>query len=127
MENAPGSFKDLRVWQRSMDLVSVVYQTSRNFPKDELYSLANQIRRAAVSISSNIAEGHGRKSPKEFAMFLRNANGSLREVETQVLVAERLGYIDAATTMQVIDLIEEVARMLYGLIQYQSRRATVPR
>jgi four helix bundle protein len=88
-----GSFQDLRVWQRSMELVTAIYKVTQQFPRDEIYSLTSQIRRAAISIPSNIAEGHGRGTTREFAMFLRNANGSLKELETQLILAQNLGFI----------------------------------
>jgi four helix bundle protein len=117
-----GSFKELLVWQRSIELVTAIYTVSRQFPRDEIYALTNQIRRAAVSIPSNIAEGHGRRTAREFSMFLRNANGSLKEVETQLIVAGKLGYINSVTEQGIAKTIEEVGRMLHGLIQYQSAR-----
>jgi len=84
------SYKDLIVWQKAMDLVEMVYQVTRSFPKDELYGLTNQLRRAAVSVPSNIAEGQAHNSTAEFRNFLSIAHGSLAEVETQLLIAERL-------------------------------------
>jgi four helix bundle protein len=119
--NRLGSFRELRVWQRSMELVTTVYEITKQFPRDEIYGLTSQIRRAAVSVPSNIAEGHGRGTTREFAMFLRNANGSLKEVETQVLVSRRLNYIDSPTEISILEIVSDVGRMLHGLMQYQAR------
>ena len=85
-------FKDLIVWQKAMDLVASVYRVTDGFPKREVYSLTDQIRRAAVSVPSNIAEGQAHFNKGEFVHFLRHANGSLAELETQLLLAERLEY-----------------------------------
>jgi four helix bundle protein len=87
------SHKDLKVWQESMTLVTQIYKVSEDFPKHEIYGLSSQIRRAAVSIPSNIAEGAGRKGENEFTRFLFIALGSLSEVETQLEISHRLGYI----------------------------------
>ena len=88
------SHKDLKVWQESMTLVTQIYKISEDFPKHEVYGLSSQIRRAAVSIPSNIAEGAGRKGENEFTRFLYIALGSLSEVETQLEISERLNYIN---------------------------------
>ena len=98
------SHKDLKVWQESMTLVIKIYKVSENFPKHEVYGLSSQIRRAAVSIPSNIAEGAGRKGGKEFARFLYIALGSLSEVETQLEISKRLDYIKN---------IEEINKSIY--------------
>src|SRR5713101_373268 len=87
------SYKDLVAWQKSMDLVTATYRATAKFPKDELFGLTSQARRAAVSIPSNIAEGQGRLSEREFRYFLGQARGSLMELETQLQVAENLGYL----------------------------------
>lgn len=89
------SYKDLVVWQKAMKLVTDVYAATKKFPKDEAFGLSSQARRAAVSIPSNIAEGQARLSEKEFRYFLGNARGSLMELETQIQVAENLGYLEA--------------------------------
>src|SRR3989442_2311607 len=102
------NYRELIVWQKAMDLVEEVYKSSRDFPREEIYALTSQIRRAAVSIPSNIAEGQGRKSRSEFLHHLSIANGSLREVETQTLTAHRLRYIAQATTDDVMNLAAEV-------------------
>jgi four helix bundle protein len=113
---ATRNFKDLVAWQRAMDLVEAVYEITRQFPKDELYGLTSQIRRAAVSIPSNIAEGEGRGSPNEFVRFLSIAYGSLREVETQLLIATRLKYLEEAAAAKAQSLCDETGRILNGLM-----------
>lgn len=110
-------YRELIVWQRSMDLVAEVYRLTQQFPSAEVYGLVNQIRRAAVSIPSNIAEGQGRGKAVEFARFLRIANGSRQEVETQILIAERLGYVDQQATTHTCALIHEIGRLLAGLLK----------
>jgi four helix bundle protein len=120
-----GSFQDLRVWQRSMELVTSIYKVTQQFPRDEIYSLTSQIRRAAISIPSNIAEGHGRGTTREFAMFLRNANGSLKELETQLILAQNLGFIPKEHASNTELIVQDVGRMLHGLIKYQTSRSPV--
>jgi len=100
-----------------MDLVEGVYRVTRSFPKEELYALTNQIGRAAVSIPSNIAEGQGRGGNKEFHQFLRVSYGSLREVETQLLIAERMQYLNAEQVNSLLDLAGEVGRLMQGLMK----------
>lgn len=109
-------FKDLIVWQKAMDLVVELYRVTENFPKREVYSLTDQIRRAAVSVPSNIAEGQAHFSKAEFLHFLRHSSGSLAELETQILLAERLHYTDHAQTESLIKQIVEVGKLLNGLI-----------
>jgi len=109
-------FKDLIAWQKSIDLVMDVYATTKEFPKEELYGLTSQLRRAAVSVPSNIAEGQERHSQKDFRHFLRHAKGSLAEVETQIVVARKLGYGSDAPLASLEKRIGEVGRILSGLI-----------
>ena len=111
------SYKDLVAWQQAMELVELIYELSAKWPKSELYGLVSQVRRAAVSVVSNIAEGQGRNSRGEFLQFLGNARGSLLETETQILVAERLKYVNAEESQRVVDKIDRVSRLLYGLMQ----------
>ena len=99
-----------------MDLVQAVYDVSRGFPKDEVYGLTSQLRRAAVSIPSNIAEGQGRSSDREFHKFLSIAHGSLRELETQILIAERLVYLTSETRESMFGRTAEVGRPIQGLM-----------
>ena len=93
MTNTVKSFHDLVAWQKAMELVTEIYKVSQKFPKEEMFGLTSQIRRAAVSIPSNIAEGRGKSSTGEFQQFLYHARGSLAEVETQLLIAINLGYL----------------------------------
>jgi four helix bundle protein len=116
MANEVRSYKDLVAWQKSMDLVTAVYQVSQGFPKEEIFGLVSQIRRAAVSVPSNIAEGHARTSKKEFQYFLSNARGSLAELETQLTIAHQLAYIDETGINQLLDRLGEVGRILNGLL-----------
>jgi four helix bundle protein len=99
-----------------MELVELVYAATRDFPKHEIYGLANQMRRAAVSVPSNIAEGQARFSTRDFRHFLRLSRGSLAELETQVLIAQRLKYVDQTSSDTVLSSIDEVSRILSGLI-----------
>jgi four helix bundle protein len=110
------SYRDLVAWQKSMDLVTAVYSATGSFPRDEIYGLTSQIRRAAVSIPSNIAEGQGRYGAAEFRHFLRTATGSLMELETQLLIAERLQYISSEEGRQLLGAASEVGKILNGLI-----------
>ena len=112
--------KDLEVWKQSIDLVSTVYRISKTFPHEERYGLANQMRRAAVSIPSNIAEGAGRGSRKEFSQFLHIALGSLSEVETQIIIAKRLGYLDDSGDIE--EQIQTVRKLILGLVRYLRAR-----
>jgi len=109
------NYQELIVWQRAMDLVEDVYKTTKDFPREELYALTGQIRRAAVSIPSNIAEGQGRRTTADFLRHLSIAYGSLREVETQALIARRLDYIVQARLEEVMNRAGEVGRLLNGL------------
>jgi four helix bundle protein len=111
------SYRDLRVWQNAMDLVERVYGETRSFPREELYGLTSQMRRAAVSIPSNIAEGKGRSTDRDRSLFFCHARGSLLELETQVLIAQRLKYLTPPRTEALINLSAELGRMLNSLIQ----------
>jgi len=111
------SFRDLRVWKEAMDLVSASYSLSSGFPKEELYGLTSQLRRAAISIPANIAEGYGRENTGSYVQFLRIAQGSLRELQTHVLLAERLGFADVHGVGPVLEKCETVSKMLNGLIR----------
>jgi len=109
-------YKDLIAWQKAMDLVTAVYAMTDAFPKREVYSLTDQIRRAAVSVPSNIAEGQAHFHHREFLHFLQHSRGSLAELETQILIAQRLKYVTDTDTEPVFQQIEEVGRILNGLI-----------
>jgi four helix bundle protein len=116
------SYKDLVAWQKSMELVTATYRATAGFPKDELFGLTSQLRRAAVSIPSNIAEGQGRLSEKEFRYFLGQARGSLMEVETQLQIAENLGYLQTEQTRPLLQSCAEVGRILNGLLASVSKQ-----
>ena len=109
-------YKDLIIWQKSRLLVRTVYILTRKLPKEELFGLTNQVRRAVVSIPSNIAEGFNRGSDKEFIHFLRIAKGSAAEVETQLILCVDLGYLDSDDIVETIKLYNEILRMLGTLI-----------
>lgn len=109
-------FRDLLVWQKSMALAREVYALTGLFPKEEVFGLSSQMRRAAVSIPSNIAEGQGQLTDKGFTLFLCHARGSLYELETQVELAESLGYLDKQRLQQTLSSCQEVGRMLHGLV-----------
>jgi len=111
------AFQDLIVWQRAMELTVRVYELSRTFPKDELYGLTSQLRRASVSVASNIAEGRGRINEGEFRQFLGIAQGSTFEVQTQLLVARQLKLGDEAMLRKAEALCIETSKMLGALIQ----------
>ncbi len=112
--------KDLDVWKRAMDLVEQVYVLTSSFPSSEIYGLTNQLRRAAVSIPSNIAEGSSRNGDKELLYFLNVANGSIAEIETQLLIGVRLKYVDQQN--EIFDLITEVRKLLLGFRNYVKRK-----
>ncbi|MCF6308747.1 MAG: four helix bundle protein [Flavobacteriaceae bacterium] len=112
--------KELDVWKKSMSLVTLIYKISNDFPKTEIYGLTSQIRRAAVSIPSNIAEGSGRKGDKELIQFISIALGSLSEVETQYLIAINLTYIKEDKT--VLSEMTEVKKLLLGFRNYLHRK-----
>jgi four helix bundle protein len=110
-------YKDLIVWQRSKALASEIYRITENFPKSELYGLTSQVRRAAVSVPSNIAEGQGRLTRGEFQQFLGHARGSLLELETQLSIAVDLRFLDAREFAAVEPRIAEINRLLNGLLE----------
>ena len=110
------SYQELLVWQKSMELVTIVYQLTKLLPKEEIYALANQMRRAAVSIPSNIAEGQARNSTKEFVNFLSIARGSNAEVETQLMICVRLKFLTQSQIEMALNLCGEVGKMLNALI-----------
>ena len=117
------SYRQLIAWQKAMVFVREIYETTRLFPREELYGLTNQLRRAAVSVPSNIAEGQARFSPKEFRHFLSHARGSLVEIETQILIAEELGFLPSAKSKPLLASAAELGRVLNGLIASIKRAA----
>ena len=116
-------YSDLIAWQKAMDLVAEVYRATAKFPRSEVYGLASQLRRAAVSVPSNIAEGYCRSGRREFAHALSISLGSLGEVETQVLIAERLGYLPVESRTEMMNLSAETSRIIVGLINSMERHA----
>ncbi len=111
-------YKDLVVWQKAIQLVTEIYQVTRKFPNDELFGLTSQLRRAAVSIPSNIAEGQAQLSKGDFRRFLGHARGSLAELETQITIAQNLNFLLKDEELKLLDLIAEVGRILNGLITF---------
>jgi four helix bundle protein len=111
------SYRDLVVWQKAIELVMLVYTLTKRFPKEEVFGLTSQIRRAAVSVPSNIAEGQGRLTKKDFRHFLGQARGSLLELETQLLIASKLGYLEESGFRLFLANSGEVSRMLHRLIE----------
>lgn len=109
------SYRELIVWQKAMELVERVYRMTRVFPKEERYGLSIQIQRAAVSIPSNIAEGHARSSTKEYRNFLSISQGSTAEVETQAMIAVKLDYVTEKQTETIMSLLDEISRMLTAI------------
>jgi four helix bundle protein len=116
------SYQDLAVWQKGMQLVTSVYSVTRTFPREEMYGLTSQIRRAVVSVPANIAEGWGRRSTKEYIQFLRIARGSLLELGTLLLIAVNLGYLTTEKAETMLDQVQEISRMLSGLMSSLNRR-----
>jgi four helix bundle protein len=110
-----GGYKDLLVWQKGIKLVKEIYRATRDFPPDEKWGLVAQMRRAAISIPSNIAEGQARRTTKEFIQFISIAEGSVAEVDTQLIIAYELGYCDRATTDPISCMLEELRKMLNSL------------
>ena len=109
------SHRDLLVWQRAMDFVVEVYKLTQSFPREELYGLTSQVRRAAVSVPANIAEGHARATAKDYTSFVSIARGSLMESQTLLQIAIRLGFTEATSCERALDLCEEISKMLTSL------------
>ena len=116
------SYRDLVAWQRAMDLVDDVYACVRSFPSDELFGLTTQMRRAATSIPNNIAEGHGRFSLRDFRQFLRKARGSALELETEIIIAKRQGFISTESEYALLEKAGLVGRLINGLIRHITKR-----
>jgi len=115
-------FRELHVWQRGMDIVETVYRVSAAFPKSELYGLTGQVRRAAVSVPSNVAEGHTRASTKEYLNHVSMAQASLAEVETQVEIASRLGYLASTNLSALLEQTAVLGKQLYALRNALAKR-----
>jgi four helix bundle protein len=119
-----GGHRDLLVWQRAMKLVKDIYTQTAEFPRHERYGLASQLRRAAVSVPSNLAEGASRNSTGEFRQFIGNSRGSLAEVETQLEIARDLGYVSGDSAERLLREVDEISRMLAGLRDWSDRAAS---
>lgn len=113
--------RDLIAWQKAMQLVTDIYRASRTFPKDELYGLTSQLRRSAVSVPSNLAEGHGRTSRADFHRFIAQARGSLLGVETQLEIARNLGYLSHTSAATLLSEASEVGRIINGLRSWSEK------
>lgn len=111
------NYKELKIWQRSVELATLVYSATANFPKQEQYGLTQQMRRAAVSIGTNIAEGAGRKGDKEFSYFLNVAYGSIYELETQLIISVNLGFLSKQDSEKLEVEIGEIQKMIFTLIK----------
>ena len=113
--------KNLEAWKQSVGLVVEIYKITKEFPNQEMYGITNQVRRAAISVPSNIAEGAARQTKKEFANFLHVAQGSLSELDTQIEIASRLGYIDIQSRKVLEDRMQPIDKMITGLIRHLSK------
>ena len=111
--------KDLMVWKESIDLVSLIYEKTKSFPKDELFALTSQIRRSAISIPSNIAEGAARESNREFLRFLYISLGSVSELDTQLIIANNLSFLIGEDHIRINEKLNEIGKMLTGLIKFR--------
>ena len=121
------SYRELKVWQRSYELCKQVYRISRGFPSEERFGLASQMRRAAVSVPSNIAEGHDRNTTREYLRFLWTARGSIAELETQLMLSRDLEIASTVDVNTALRELDEIGRMLRGLIRSLSTEQVVPR
>jgi len=114
------SFKGLEVWKEAIEIGKRVYEVTKDFPKSEMYGLVSQLRRAVVSVSSNIAEGCGRRTDKDFVNFLHIAMGSIREVESQLFISKELGYLDNIKLIELEKELDSLGKKLMGFINYIS-------
>lgn len=109
------NYKELKIWQKSVDLAVLIYEATKAFPKEELYGITSQVRRSAISIPSNIAEGAGRNSKKDFNKFLGISNGSSCELDTQLIIAHRINFLDKAALESMQQEITEIQKMNWAL------------
>jgi four helix bundle protein len=116
------SYQDLRVWREAMSLAEACYRLTKKFPREELFGLTSQIRRSAASIAANIAEGHGRENTGSFVQFLRVAQGSLKELEAHLLLAQRVGIATEAALKPLLDSCQSEGKMLHVLIRSLQRK-----
>ena len=117
------TYRDLVAWQKGIELVTAIYRATQVFPREEMYGLTSQLRRAAVSVPSNIAEGQARYSHHEFQHFLRTARGSLAEVETQLVIARNLEYLPETAMQELMKSTAELGRILNGLVAAVEKRS----
>jgi four helix bundle protein len=110
------NYKDLDAWKTGCELTKLIYQVTRQFPKEEMFGLTSQLRRSAVSVPSNIAEGYGRGARSEYARFLKISRGSLNELETQLIISEQLEFLSADQMKNILDILQKSFRILQGLI-----------
>ncbi|MGA2466114.1 MAG: four helix bundle protein [Thermodesulfobacteriota bacterium] len=122
MKDSFKSYRDLEVWQKSMGLAKEVYQVTSSFPTDEKFGLTNQMRRAAVSIPSNLAEGHARSGTQEFKHFISMAIGSVAELETQILLSAELGYLNENRKSDLFEQLDIIGKMLRGLYKSLNKK-----
>ncbi len=122
LQKTPGTYQDLRVWQRAMELAETCYAARGQFPREEIYGLTSQIRRAATSVVANIAEGYGRESRGDFIRFLRASQGSLKELETHVILCRRIGVGAEEDLGHMAKGCEEVGKMLRAFVRYLEAR-----
>ena len=115
MENKPQNYKDLNVWKKGLDLAKLIYPPTARFPREERFGLVSQMRRAAVSIPSNIAEGQARHTTGEFIQFISHAEGSVAELNTQLILANELKFCSPESAVPASELLEDLRRMLNGL------------
>jgi four helix bundle protein len=123
-ESTINSYRDLRVWQDAMTLAESCYRLTRKFPRDELFGLTSQIRRAAGSVPANIAEGHGRENTGNFVQHLRISQGSLKEMETHLILAERVGILPSSDLQAVLAQCESLGKMVRALIRSLQDKST---
>ena len=121
-DGAVTSYRDLKVWRRALDWAEAIYEATAHWPRDERFGLVSQIRRSAISVASNIAEGAARRSTGEFIQFVGIAQGSLAEAETQLFLAQRLGYLPASDAEALLAGADEISRMLAALAGSLARR-----
>jgi four helix bundle protein len=119
-------FKELLVWQKSINFVTEIYKETESFPKSEMYGLVSQIRRAKVSIASNIVEGNSRRSVPDYVQFLRISRGSCAEVETQLIISKNLGFLNEEKSLKLNQDITETSKMLIGLINSLKQSTNLP-
>lgn len=117
MEKTINSYKDLIAWQKAIELVTLIYQATREFPVEERFGIVSQLNRASVSVPSNIAEGWGRQTAGNYTQFLRTARGSLMEIETLLIISRNLEFLPASKYEQLSEKVEEAGRILHGLIK----------